>query len=331
MRTFSLFLFIIILFSSCTGKTKYKIAFLMRNQTQARCIQEKNFFTERIAQLGGEAIFLDANNDDVKQIDQGHQVLKQNIDVLIIFPINLNSSVAIVREANKNNVKVIAYESLIQNCNLDYYISADNEKGGTLMTEYMVKLVPNGNYVLLGGDKADRNAVLIKTGQLKVLQPLVDKGTIKIVYNSYSDWTAEEGYHEMKEVLNLTGIVPEVILSSNDGIAAGVIDALKESGMAGKVPVSGLDADLSACQRIAQGTQTLTIFKSFKQQAYAAAEMSMQIAAGQEPKNINQRINNGLVDVPTFLIPPILVDKNNLDEVIIKSSTYTHDEVYTVK
>jgi len=301
---------------------------LIRNQTMDRCKQEKTFFSEKIAQLGGEVVFYDANDDDQKQIEQGHEAIKQDVDVLVIFPVNLSTSAAIVREANDHKIKTIAYESLIQGCKLDYYLSADNGKGGTLMAEYMVKHVPQGNYVLLGGNKADRNAILIKTGQEKVIEPFVNQNKIKIIYDIYADWTAEEGYQETKRMLNLSGIIPDVIVSSNDGLAAGVIDALKEYGLAGKIPVTGLDAELTACQRVAKGTQILTVFKSFKKQAYAAAEMAMQISTGKKIENINNQIDNGNVKVPTYLIDPILVDKDNLREVIVKGGVYSEKDVF---
>jgi len=278
--------------------------------------------------MGGEVLFYDANDDDQKQIEQGHEAMAQGIDVLVIFPVNLATAAAIIREANDRHIKTIAYESLIQNCKLDYFISADNGKGGTLMADYMTKLVPQGNYVLLGGDKADRNAVLIKTGQEKVIFPLVNEGKIKVIYNIYADWTAEEGYEETKRVLNLSGIVPDVIMSSNDGLATGVIQALKEYNLAGKVPVTGLDAELSACKRVAEGTQIITVFKSFKKQAYSAAEMAMQIATHKKIENINNEIFNGLVKVPTYLIDPVIVDKNNLRDVIVKGGVYSEKDVF---
>lgn len=303
----------------------------MLNQTLDRCKQEKNYFTEKITQLGGEVLVYDANDDDQKQLDQGKEVLEKGIDVLVIFPVNLVTAAAIVRQANDRHIKVIAYESLIQNCKLDYYISADNGKGGNLMAEYITKMVPQGNYILLGGNKADRNAILIKKGQQNVIYPLVNQGKIKLIYDIYADWTAEEGYYETKRALSLSGIIPDAIVSSNDGLAAGVIEALKEYGLAGKVPVTGLDAELSACQRVAKGTQTLTVFKSFKKQAYSAAEMAMQISTGKKVENINSEVDNGLVKVPTYLIDPVLVDRNNLREVIVKGDVYSEKDVFEEK
>ena len=255
-------------------------------------------------------------------------MLEKGVDVLVIFPVNLTTSAAIVREANKRNVKVIAYESLIQNCNLDYFVSADNEKGGVMIAQHTVKLIPQGNYILIGGDRADRNAVLIKNGQYQVLNPLIKQGSIKIIYDIYADWTAEEAYHEVKRAINLSGIFPDAILSSNDGMATGVIKALEEYGLSGKIPVTGLDGELSAFQRVAKGTQSMTVFKSFKIEAYSAAEIAFQLASGKKSDKFSKEIFNGSINVPSYLIEPILVDKNNIRQVIAGSGTFTEKEVF---
>jgi D-xylose transport system substrate-binding protein len=321
-----------ILFMSCSNSgsngSKAKIGFLIRGFVIERCAKERDFFVERLKQLNAEAIIADAQENDQLQIEQGRQMLEKGIDVLVIFPVNLTTAAAIVRAANDKGVPTIAYESLIQNCKLDYYISADNKKGGNLMAQYLVKHVPTGNYVIIGGDKADRNAVLIKEGNYDVVKPLVKDGKIKILYDIYADWTASEGYHEMKRVLNLSEATPDAVLCSNDGMATGIIKALDEYGLAGKIPVTGLDAELGACQRVAKGTQAVTIYKSFKQQAYAAADMAFNIATGKKVVT-NFEVFNGVQKVQTFLIDPIAVDKDNLREIIINGKVYSEQQIYS--
>jgi D-xylose transport system substrate-binding protein len=332
MQTFKLLsiLFCLILGISCSSnKAGKKIGFLIRTYQLDRCVKERDFFTEKINQLGAEVIITNADNNDKLQIEQGLEMLNNGVDVLVIFAVNGSTAAQIVREANKRKVKTIAYESLISNCNLDYFITADNEKGGELMTEYTLKLVPKGNYVLLGGDKADKNAVLIKTGQHNVIDPHVKNGNIKILYDVYAAWDAEEGCFETRRFLNLSNIVPDVIIASNDGLATGVVEALKEFGLEGKVPVTGLDGELTAFQRIAAGTQSVTIFKSFKKQAYRAAELAYELANGKKPENITTEVFNGKVNVPTILLEPVAVDKHNLDEVIIKDGVFTAQQIYS--
>jgi D-xylose transport system substrate-binding protein len=319
------------LVSSCsTKRSKAKVGFLIRGFIIERCIKERDFFVERTNQLGAEAIIADAQENDQLQIEQGLQMLEKGIDVLVIFPVNLNTSAAIIRAAHDKGVPTIAYESLIQNSQLDYYISADNRKGGVLMAQHMVKMVPQGNYVIIGGDKSDRNAVLIKQGNYDIINPYVKQGKIKIMYDIYADWTAEEGYREMEKILKLSGTIPDAILSSNDGMSTGIIKALDEYGLAGRIPVTGLDAELSACQRIVNGTQSVTIYKSFKKQAYAAAEMAYKLTLGQKPET-NTEVFNGKKNVPTYLIDPVAVDKNNMKGIIINSNVYSEQQVYSSK
>ena len=324
-----LFLAVLVLSNSCSSKgTKVKVGFSIRGFVIERCIKERDYFTEKMTQLGGEVMIADAKENDQLQIQQSIEMLEKGVDVLVIFPVNLTTSAAIVREANKRNVKVIAYESLIQNCNLDYFVSADNEKGGVMIAQHTVKLIPQGNYILIGGDTADRNAVLIKNGQYQVFNPLIKQGSINIIYDIYADWTAEEAYHEVKRAINLSGIFPDAILSSNDGMATGVIKALEEYGLSGKIPVTGLDGELSAFQRVAKGTQSMTVFKSFKIEAYSAAEIAFQLASGKKSDKFSKEIFNGSINVPSYLIEPILVDKNNIRQVIAGSGTFTEKEVF---
>jgi D-xylose transport system substrate-binding protein len=323
-----------ILAFSCTNgvnANKIKVGFLIRGFVIDRCAIERDFFVERMTQLGGEALIADAGENEKTQVKQGIEMLDQGVDVLVIFPVNNNSSAEIVRAANVKGVPVIAYESLIENCDLDYFISADNKKGGVLMAQHLVNLVSKGNFVIIGGDRFDKNALLIKEGNYQVINPLIQNGNIKIMYDIFSNWTADDAYVEIKKVLDLTGTNPDAILCSNDGMARGIIKALEEYGLAGTIPVTGLDADLSACQYIAQGKQCVTIYKSFKKQAYAAAEMAFEIGSGKKPSQLNAEVFNGRVNVPSYLIEPIAVDQSNLKEVIIDNKVFKEEQVYGTK
>lgn len=327
---FCLLLTFFISFSCSNNQTKKKIGFLIRTYELDRCVKERDFFTEKINQLGAEVIIKNADNNDMLQIEQGKELLNSGVDVLVIFAVNGATSAQIVREANDKKIKTIAYESLIINCELDYFITADNEKGGELMTQHTLKLAPTGNFILIGGDKADKNAVLIKTGQHKILTPFVKKGDVKVLYDVYAGWDADEGYFETLRFLNLSGIIPDAIVASNDGLATGVVEALKSYELEGKIPVTGLDGELSAFQRIAKGTQSVTIFKSFKKQAYRAAELAYDLANGKKPEGITTEVYNGKINVPTILLEPVAVDKNNLHDVIIKDGVFTEQQIYSV-
>jgi len=153
--------------TSCLHNVKPKIGFLLPNLVSDRYLKEKEYFTKKIGELGGEAIIKSADYNDQLQIQQAQELISQGAKVLVVNSINLNSAAAIVRDAHDHNVKVIAYDRLISNCDLDYLLTFDNEKVGKLMTDYVTKLKPDGNYILLGGDKADKNAVWVKEGQME--------------------------------------------------------------------------------------------------------------------------------------------------------------------
>jgi D-xylose transport system substrate-binding protein len=326
---FCLILVLIPLFFGCniSPDSKKKIGFLIRTYTIDRCAKERDYFVQRANELGVEVVIANANDNDKLQIEQGIEMIKNGVDVLVIFPVNGLTAAQIVREAKKHNVKVIAYESLIQNCSLDYFVTANNEKGGELMTEYIVKKVPKGNFILIGGDKADKNAVLIKKGQHKILDPLVKQGNIKIIYDVYADWTADEGYYEIMCALNLSGIKPDAIIASNDGLASGIALALSDEGLSGELPLTGLDGELAAFQRIVKGSQSVTIYKPFKKQAYVAAELAVNLSKGQKPDNIKSEIFNGLLSVPTYLVEPIVIDKTNIND-LIKEGVFSEKEIF---
>ncbi|NJO69313.1 MAG: sugar ABC transporter substrate-binding protein [Bacteroidetes bacterium] len=306
-----------------------KVGFLVPNLQSERYQREQALFTNKINELGGEALVASAEYDDKLQIDQASKMIKEGAKVLVVNSVNMNTAAAIVREAHENNVKVIAYDRVIQNCDLDIFISFDNVKVGKLMAEYTTRIKPEGNYVLIGGDKADLNAVLVKSGQLEVLEALVKNGKIKIIYNVYvEDWSGENAYQEMKRFLNLSEVKPDVILSSYDGMSLGCIKALDDHGLAGQVIITGQDAELEACRNIIQNRQTMTVYKPLKLLAENAAELSFKMAKGDKLSLPSTTIENGQKSVPAILLEPVAVDKENMKNKIIAEGFYTEAQVY---
>lgn len=325
---FALCAYLIIFFQySCSDSDKIKIGFLVPNTQDNRYLLEKRYFEEKVKSLGGEALFASAEYDDKLQISQAKEMIEKGAMVLIVNSVNMNTAAAIVREAHSSGVKVIAHDRLIKNSDLDFYISYDNMKVGKLMAEKLVKIKPEGNYVLLGGDKADENAVLVKTGQLEVLKNY--EGKINIVYNVYIEgWSGENAYQELKNYLNLSSVTPDAILSSNDGIAAGCIKILEKQGLAGNVLISGQDAELEACRNIIKGFQTVTIYKPFKPMIEKAAEIGFKMVQKEKYQQNTSTINNGHKEVPSLLMDPIAVDGENMRNTIISDGVYSESQVY---
>lgn len=311
---------------SCKDSNKVKIGYLLPDLARERNVKEQNYFKDKIQSLGAEAMVASAEFDDQLQIEQANEMIEKGAKVLIVNAVNMNTAASIIRNAHEKNVKVIAYDRLIRNCDLDYYISFNNVQVGKLMAEGITRLKPEGNYVLLGGDKADLNAVLVKKGQMDVLKRF--EGKIKIDYNVYvEDWSGTNAYYELKKYLDLSGNTPDAILSSYDGMSTACIAALKEYGLAGKVLISGQDAELEACRNIVKDLQTLTIYKPFKSLVEKAAEIAYNMATG---KNLEKSVttDNGAKEVPTMLLEPIAVDKSNIRNTIIADGFYTESQIY---
>ena len=308
----------IIALASCGSNRKLKIGYLIPNTQLERYKKEQAYFKEKIGSLGGEALTLSAEFDDKLQVKQADELLSQGVKVLVVNCVNQNTAAAIVRHAHDKNVQVVAYDRMISNCDLDYYLSFDNNEVGKQMAEYAVKLKPEGSYILIGGDKADMNAVLVKNGQLAVLDPFIKSGKIKIVYNIFvEDWSGENARHEIKKFLDLSGEIPDVILSSNDGMSTGIIELLKQYNLDGKVVITGQDAELTACRNIVQDKQSMSVYKPFRQLAFAAAELAMELAKNEKITKAATFAPNGLKNVYAILLSPVVVDKSNLKTTVI--------------
>ena len=167
----------------------------------------------------------------------------------------------------------------------------------------MVKLRPKGNYVLMGGAPTDYNAILFRKGQRIVLDPLVKKGDIKIVGDQWADdWLAVNALKKMENILTMNNNKVDAVVDSYDGTAGGDIQALTEQGLAGKVVVSGQDAELAGCQRIVAGTQTMTVYKPVKFLAAEAADIAVKLAKGESITDKSVLTNNGKKDVPSYFL-----------------------------
>jgi D-xylose transport system substrate-binding protein len=234
----------------------------------------------------------------------------------------------IIEQAHKAGIKVLSYDRLITKSDVDYYISFDNIKVGEMQAESIVKLVPKGNYFLMGGSPTDNNAKMFRAGQMKVLQPLIAQGDIKVVGDQWAkDWLPEEALKIMENALTANNNKIDAVVASNDSTAGGAIQALIAQGLGGKVPISGQDAELAACQRIVEGQQTMTVYKPIKNLATAAADVAVKMGKGETPKS-DGVVNNGKIDVPSVLLPPVAVDAKNMVETVIKDGFNKLEEVF---
>lgn len=305
-----------------------RIGFSMDTLKEERWQRDKQLVEQRAKEIGASLDVQVANGDDAVQTKQADNMLTKGVDVLIVAPHNGEIAASIVEAAHRQGVPVISYDRLIRDADEDLYVSHQVEKIGEMQADYALKHVPKGNYVLIGGSPTDYNAILLHKGQMTILQPAVDRGDIKIISDQYArEWKAEEALRLTEDALTRTGNKIDAIVASNDGTAGGAISALEAVGLAGKVLVTGQDAQKDACQRIAKGTQTMTIYKAIQPLAFGAVDAAVKLARKQ-PVETHDKINNGKKDVPAILFAPVAVDKANMDATVIKDGYHTRQEIY---
>jgi D-xylose transport system substrate-binding protein len=305
-----------------------KIGFSMDTLKEERWQRDKDAVEAHAKEVGATVLVQVANGDDKVQTQQAENLLTQGVDVLLVAPHNGEIAASIVESAKRQGVPVISYDRLIRNSDVDLYVSHQVEKLGEMQAQYALDHAPKGNYVLVKGSETDNNALLLNKGQMKVLQPAVDRGDIKIVANQFAkDWKPVEALNITENALTQNNNNIVAVVASNDGTAGGAIEALEGQKLAGKVVVTGQDADLAACQRIVAGKQSMTIYKPIKPLADAAVDAAIKLAH-HETVEARDKINNGKKDVPSILLEPVSVDKSNINETIIKDGYQKMEAVY---
>src|SRR5258708_8167253 len=231
-------------------------------------------FETRAKQLGAEVISADAGGEDAVRLQQVKDMIKAGIKVLVLLPHDPTMASRMVDAAKAANVKVISYDRLVPNSDVDLYVSFDRLEIGRMQAEYLVKLAPVGNYVLIAGSPSAEDAKTLHDAQMSVLQPYIDRGDIKVVADGYTkDWLSSEAYLFMLKAIDSAQSKIAAVVASNDGLAGGAIQALTEHGLAGKVAVSRQEAGLAARFSLPQGTPTFIVFKALlKSRANASAE-----------------------------------------------------------
>ena len=308
---------------------KLKIGFAMDTLKEERWVRDKEAFEAACKKLGVEPVVTVADNKADKQANDVDNLLTQGVDALIIAPHDATQAASMVEKAKAKGVPVISYDRLINSDKIDLYISHQVPVIGRKIAEYALKKVPEGNYVMVYGAGTDNNAVIMKKEQLDVLKPAIDSGKIKIVADNFTpDWKPEEALKMAENALTQNKDDIQAFVVSNDGMAGGVVSALEKKGLAGKILVTGQDAALDGLQRIAQGTQTMTVYKPIVPLATQAVEAAIKLAR-KEPMNTVMFRNDVIgKDVPAILLEVTVVDKDNLMTTVIKDGYAKYEDVY---
>jgi D-xylose transport system substrate-binding protein len=302
---------------------KLKIGFSIEDMKGERWQTDLNSFEARAKQLGAEVISRDAGGDDDLQFKQVKDMIKAGIKVLVLLPHDNAKASRMVDAAKAANVKVISYDRLVLNSDVDLYVSFDRHEIGWMQAEFLVKHAPGGNYVLIAGSPRDEGAKTLHDAQMKVLQPYIDRGDIKVIADAYTkDWLPSEAYLFMLKAIDSSQGNIAAVVASNDGLAGGAIQALREHNLAGKVLVSGQDADLAAVICVAQGVQSMTVYKPITNEAAVAAEEAVRLAKGEKTR-ANKTVSNGKGDVPAILLKPIVVTRDNIKTTVVQDGFQT--------
>ncbi|HYF66608.1 MAG TPA: substrate-binding domain-containing protein [Ohtaekwangia sp.] len=303
------------------------IGFLLDSYVIDRWYLDEKLFCDKIKDLGGTFEVNVAYGDPNEQLKQAKALIEKGAKVLVVVPVDGEKAADIVKLAKAANVKVISYDRLILHPDVSLYVSYNNEKVGRLQARYALERVPKGNYVLLNGPVTDNNAILFREGQLKELQPAIEKGQIKVVADFVMpDWGEIGAIMQMDDFYANTTAKLDVVLAANDALASGAIQALPPTTDVKKMIITGQDADLTALKSIIAGGQSMTIYKPIRPLAYLAAENTMKLLKGETLKEAAP-VSYGNITVPSILLDPVVVDKSNFKDTVVKDGHVSLSEM----
>ncbi len=292
---------------------------------------DRDLFTKAVQDAGADVLVQSANSNDAAQLQNIESLITQKVDALVIIPHDGAAMAKAVDLAHQAGIPVLSYDRLITGCELDLYLTFDNVKVGELQARFLAERIPQSGklrLIRIYGAKTDNNARLFKQGQDNILNALIAAGKVEVVFEDWAeDWKPENAKKITNAAITKIGQNFDAILASNDGTAGGAIQALAEEGLAGKITVTGQDADLAACQRIAQGTQAMTIYKPIQSIATKAADLALKLAR-RKPVIARDATPNGRADIPSVLLGIVAVTKENLRETVIKDGFRKETDVF---
>jgi D-xylose transport system substrate-binding protein len=323
--------------AEASGKNT-KIGFILKTMQEERYRTDKKLFMSRAESLGAEILFDSSSNNELTQLRQVEKMLDEGIEVLVLQPVNTGTAGNLVNLAHAKGVKVVGYDSMLQNGPLDFMVMQDSWSVGKLQGQAMLSWLKQkkgkieGKVVLIMGQPGDSNAAAMSSGVLEIIKN--NDGLELVAKRSHPGWSPDLARETTETLLVKFNNQIDAFVCNNSGLASGVIAALDLEGLADteKVFVAGSDADLRNIQYIYQGKQTVDIWKKIKPLAYKAAEIAVSIAQ-QPDKAVTdvaqgfEMVNNGFTDVPTIITPVVLVTKENIDSTVIGGGFYTKEEV----
>ncbi len=310
---------------SFAQKEPIEIGFILANLFMERWQKEKEYFESQVNDLGGNVTFIDCYDLPENQIKAAEKLIKQGVDAIVVIPVDAVGAAPVIELAKKAQIPVMAYDRLILNAPLDYYITFNSVSVGELMAKAVINKISEGNIIFLGGSSDDYNSKLIRQGVFNVLNPVKEK------YNIYStqvsSWNELDAYLKVQDYMSSNESEPDAIICAADILTRGVIEALIENDLLGNVILTGQDAELDICKHVAKGDVELTIYKPGKLIAEKAANELWKILTEKnyvKPKAMPFEENM----VHTILLEPTPITKNTLEETVIKDNYFTYEQVF---
>lgn len=318
------------------AKDKIKIGLSISDFETERWPVEEAIMKKLAAEAGAELISQQANHDPKLQNDQIQNMILQGVDVIIIIAEDGAAAASAVEEAARDGIPCIAYDRLVKSDKLAAYISFDNVEVGRTQSRGVLEKVNKGRFVLLGGSPTDNNAILFRKGQMEVLQPLIDKGDIKVVADQWvENWAPANATKIMENILTAEANKIDAVVASNDGTALGALQAMKAQGLAGKVPISGQDATAAGCKSIVENELTMTVYKDVRLLSPMAIDMAIKLAKKEAVEGLQDFTLEELTldkslsgKVPCKFLKVVGVNKDNVYEEIVKSGFQKYDDIY---
>ncbi|RCW53339.1 MULTISPECIES: sugar ABC transporter substrate-binding protein [Halanaerobium] len=317
-----------------------KVGFLLKTMQEERYIKDRDAFIEKAEELGAdEVIFDSANNDENIQLSKFENMLTQGADVIVLQPVNTGTASNMVKMAHESGVAVVNYDSLIMNSNVDVFLTQNSWAVGELQGKAMVEWFKEnrgevkGNVVLLRGQPGDSNANAFSQGVLDTVAKY--DGLNLVVDQSHEGWSPDLAMATTENALTKYDNNIDAVVANNSGLASGAVRALEAQGMADsdQVFVAGSDADLLNIRYIAQGKQTVEIFKKIKPLAYRSAEVAVSLAKNpdkpiDEIVKIDRYVDNGKIEVPTVITEIVVVNKDNIMDTVVADGYHEATEIF---
>ena len=267
---------------------------------------------------GAEYVSADAQSSSTKQISDIENLIAQGVDALIVLGQDTTAVIPAVQAAVDEDIPVVAYDRLIEDPRA-FYLTFDNVEVGRMQARAVFAAQPSGRYVMIKGSPTDPNADFLRGGQQEILQAAIDAGDIEIVGEAYTDgWIPANAQRNMEQILTETNNGVDAVVASNDGTAGGVVAALTAQGMQG-IPVSGQDGDHAALNRVAAGTQTVSVWKDARELGRAAGEIAVALAGGTPADEVEGAVKfttPGGNEMNAVFLSPVPITAENLTLVI---------------